>query len=61
VIPVVVDVGSLGGATLVVCCEDEKWDGGKLGPFSYDKLVRLIVDKCVPTYHQHTLAPLPSR
>jgi hypothetical protein len=41
-----VDIGALGGATLVICCESDKWDCGKLGPVSYDKVVQLILERC---------------
>lgn len=46
-----VDIGALGGATLVICCEHDKWDCGKLGPVSYDKLVQLILER-----HGHIFA-----
>lgn len=41
-----VDIGALGGATLVICCESDKWDCGKLGPVSYDKVVQLVLERC---------------
>jgi hypothetical protein len=40
-----VDVGSLGGATVLLCCDGEKWNGGKLGPYSFDKLVQIVLER----------------
>lgn len=40
-----IDLKTLGGASVLLCCDEEKWDGGKLGPYSYDRLVQIILER----------------
>jgi hypothetical protein len=40
-------VGALGGASVLICCDDDKWDYGRLGPISYDRLLQALLGRYV--------------
>jgi hypothetical protein len=35
----------VGGASMMICCEDDKWHCGRLNAFSYDGLVKTILER----------------